>query len=561
MIEGREQARFAREPQPGPIVAAALAREHLDRDLTAELEIAREHHDAHAAAAEDADRFESRRQARHRAAIARVLQDRDSTDDGIDAGRPTVVKPEVAIVHHGKIRSQCQRAEPSPLSYADSVNDELSTWVTMRDGRATAVTFRRLRLDVITGPDAGTARSFAQPHIRVGAHRSCDVVLNDPRVSGAHAEIALDVHGYRVRDLGSTNGTFVGGVRLGEACVPAGTVLRLGGSELRLVALAESVEIPLPERDRMHGLVGSSVALRRVYERIERFAPAMATVLIIGETGTGKELVAEAIHCESPRRDGPLVVLDCAAIPPTLFEAELLGYERGAFTGADRANVGALERAHGGTLLLDEVGEVPLELQAKLLRAIETKRVRRIGGSEDIACDVRIVAATNRDLAVEVNRGGFRADLYYRLAVAQILVPPLRDRKEDVPELVEHFRAERGGRALTDEEIARMSAHGWPGNVRELRNVVERMMLDEGVALELESLAGKGSDRIDSYASPELAYHPARRSLLGEFERRYVSAILERHGWNVSAAARAAGVDRMTLYLLMERHQLSRPDR
>jgi len=286
-----------------------------------------------------------------------------------------------------------------------------------------------------------------------------------------------------------------------------------------------------------------------------------ATVLVTGETGTGKELVADAIHEASPRRDKPLAVLDCGAVPAHLFENELFGHERGAFTGAVTTTAGAFERAHGGSLFLDEIGELPLELQPKLLRAVESLRIRRVGGERDITCDVRLIAATNRDLAVEVNRRAFRSDLYYRLAVARLHVPPLRERREDVPALVDHFLSliPDGGRpGLPPELLHRFDNHGWPGNVRELRNAVERALVSPDVAT-VDAERPGDSERWSSYVNPDVPFKEARRRLEVEFERRFLAALLARHDWNISAVARAAHLDRMTVYKMLSRLGLERP--
>ena len=440
---------------------------------------------------------------------------------------------------------------------------ETGTWEASSMGRATALHVRCVRLEVVGGPDSGQGATFSQPVVRVGTHRSCDLVLSDRRVSRFHCELVLDEQGYRVRDLGSTNHTFVNGLRVTDAFLPPGARLRLGETELYLVPLGESVAIALSEADRFGNLVGGSVPMRRLYAAIGQIAPSEATVLVTGETGCGKELVAEAIHETSPRRAGPLVVVDCGAVPTSLFENELFGHERGAFTGAEETTAGAFERARGGTLFLDEIGELPLELQPKLLRAVESRRVRRIGGGEDIACDVRLVAATNRDLAVEVNRRTFRSDLYYRLAVALIHVPPLRQRLEDLPLLVDHilsFLPPEVRRPLPPEVLERFRRHSWPGNVRELRNAVERAVIAPEAALAGDGGAlGADPDRWTALVDPDAPYKEARRRLENEFDRRFLAALLERHDWNISAVARAAQLDRMTIYKMLQRLGLSRP--
>jgi DNA-binding NtrC family response regulator len=304
-------------------------------------------------------------------------------------------------------------------------------------------------------------------------------------------------------------------------------------------------------------MVGKSAAMRHLFQLVDRFAASDATVLVHGETGTGKELVADAIHQRSPRARGPFQVLDCSAIPEQLFEDQIFGHELGAFTGAGRATAGVFEAAHGGTLFLDEVGELPLDVQAKLLRAVETRRIRRLGSTRTMTCDVRIVAATNRDLAAEVNRGRFRADLYYRLAVAKLEVPPLRERLEDLEPLVEHFVAQLEGAGLAPlpaDFLERARRHTWPGNVRELRNAVERAVLvPHHPALADDEAAGAPAVGAGAAIDLSVPFKVAKQRLVDDFDRRYLEALLGEHGGNISAAARAAGIDRMSIYKMMRR--------
>jgi DNA-binding NtrC family response regulator len=447
-----------------------------------------------------------------------------------------------------------------------------STWVASgADGLPSGLRIRRCRLTVVAGPDAGLARDFEAHVIRVGARRGADLVLTDGKVSRTHFEIRLDPQGYRLRDLESTNGTFVSGLRVADVYVPPGASIYLGDSRLRFDPLDDSVEVALASSDRFGDMVGRSVLMRELYARLAAVAPTDATVLVTGETGTGKELVAEALHENSARKDGPFVVLDCGAIPANLMESEAFGHERGAFTGATAAHAGAFERADGGTLFLDEIGELPLEMQPKLLRALERKEIRRVGGAKTLQVNIRVVAATNRDLAVEVNKGRFREDLYYRLAVAHLAVPPLRERREDIPLLVEHILAglpggrERGPRA---ETIELMKRHEWPGNVRELRNMLERAVLFQQPGREPSvvfpapaAAAGAQADgpaEVRAPIDPTVPFKVAKQDLIDEFERRYVRALLERHGGNVSAAARAAGIDRMSIHKMLNRLGMDR---
>ena len=459
---------------------------------------------------------------------------------------------------------------------------ETGTWVTFLDGRATALRVRRVRLTVVGGPDKGVQREVEARTIRIGGRKSTDLPLNDPLVSGQHAELTLDEHGYRLRDLDSKNGTFVGGLRVKEVWVAPGATITVGGTKLLFEPLEASVEVALSADERCGGMYGRSIAMRALFAKIGKLAATDATVLVTGETGTGKELVAEALHDRSARASGPLVVLDCGSIPATLVESELFGHERGAFTGAISSRAGAFERAHGGTIFLDELGELPLELQAKLLRVLERREVRRVGGQKTIPLDLRVVAATNRDLTVEVTRGRFREDLFYRLAVARVHVPPLRDRREDIPLLVAHFLETLPGGgppSLKPETMDLMMKHDWPGNVRELRNVVERAALLAEVPsalgkVEAEPVApspspspstppapegGPGTSRYEVAVDVAIPFKTAKQDVVEDFERRYIKALLEAHDGNISAAARATGIDRMSIHKILNRLGLERP--
>ncbi|MBI4510876.1 MAG: sigma 54-dependent Fis family transcriptional regulator [Deltaproteobacteria bacterium] len=448
------------------------------------------------------------------------------------------------------------------------------------DGKAAGLRVRRCLLEVVSGPDAGLVREFETHVIRVGARRGSDLTLTDSKVSGLHAEIRLDEQGYRLRDLESTNGTWVAGHRVNDIYVNPGTMIAIGSTRLRFEPLGESIELAISTEDRFGGMVGRSVVMREFFARLARIAATDATVLVTGETGTGKELVAEALHEQSPRTAGAFVVLDCGAIPANLVESELFGHERGAFTGAVTSYAGAFERAHGGTLFLDEVGELPLDLQPKLLRVLERKEIRRVGGSKPIITDIRVVAATNRDLAVEVNRGRFREDLYYRLAVAHVHVPPLRERREDIPLLVDHFLANMPGGdsgKLRPETLDLMRKHDWPGNVRELRNMIERaVLLSEAPgaplpmhrsslpptprgSLPVMPLGDEKSGPVQVSIDIDVPFKLAKQQLVEEFERRYIHVLLERHGGNISAAARAAGIDRMSIHKILARLGKGKP--
>jgi transcriptional regulator with GAF, ATPase, and Fis domain len=431
---------------------------------------------------------------------------------------------------------------------------ESGTWIARRADGPETLRVRKCRLEVISGPDAGTSKELASPVITIG-RGGADLVLTDRKVSALHAEIRLEAAGYRLRDVGSTNGTFIWGMRVIEGFLGPGATIVVGDSAVRFLPLPDTVELPLWEGTQLGGLIGASAAMRGLFVAIDRIARTEATVLVTGETGVGKELVAEAIHDRSPRAAKPFIVLDCAAIPANLFEDQLFGHESGAFTGANRATQGVFEAASGGTLFLDEIGELPLDVQPKLLRAVETRRIRRIGGVHQIDCDVRLVAATNRDLAAEVNHGTFRADLYFRLAVARLVVPPLRERPEDIELLAAHFLALLPGAGpLPPDFLEWAKRNPWPGNVRELRNAIERAAT-AGVVFD-DTPAPKGTPALA--VDTTIPFKEAKRRLVDEFDRRYVEALLDRHDWNIASASRAAGLDRMSIYKMLQRLKITR---
>jgi transcriptional regulator with GAF, ATPase, and Fis domain len=441
------------------------------------------------------------------------------------------------------------------------VTDDAVTWVTRREGRVARLERRPFRLEIVRGPDKGLAKDFDVAIVRVGARPACELVLTDPTVSGIHFEVRATEAGFLVRDLGSTNGTVVEGLRVVEAFLHPGARVRLGTTEIRFKPHDTKTEVELHPDGRFGPLLGESAAMRALFADLAKISASDATVLVVGETGTGKELVAEAIHGASRRADGPFVVVDCGALPGNLVESELFGHEKGAFTGATSAFKGAFERADGGTILLDEIGELPIDLQPKLLRALERREVRRLGAESEQTVDVRVIAATNRILEREVNRGAFREDLYYRLAVVRVEVPPLRDRPDDVPILARSFALGLGTR-LGDFEIEKLGHHAWPGNVRELKNAVERAALLGTV--DLSGAARRGGEDAPPEAPPpvdlDVPFREAKARLVEAFERKYAEDALARAGGNVAQAARRAGVDRMSFYKLLARLGI-RPER
>ncbi len=415
---------------------------------------------------------------------------------------------------------------------------------------------------VLSGSAKGTTRPLGVK-LRVGKAEDNDLILADDTVSRHHCELTRANDGVHVRDLGSTNGTRVQGARVSEAIVQPGTVLKVGEIEIALRASARNVEVMPSDKQWFGAAIGRSLAMRSIFGVLERIAQTDATVLLLGETGTGKGVLARAIWTESARAHGPFVVVDCGALSYALLESELFGHERGSFTGAVAARQGAFELADGGTLFLDEVGELPLDVQAKLLRVLETKEFRRVGGNKNLKSNVRVIAATKRNLQREVQAGKFREDLYFRLAVVPITVPPLRARREDIPPLVHHILKACGG-ALTvaDETMQVLMAHDWPGNIRELRNVLERTVYlaraggqTELNLVSLPTAAGGGGGEVFHF-EPAKSYRETRARFDSEFERRYVKWLLGRHGGNVSAAAREAKMDRKHLHDMAKKHGL-----
>ncbi len=389
----------------------------------------------------------------------------------------------------------------------------------------------------------------------IGSHPSNDLVIDDATVSRFHCEVLIDDRGARVKDMGSRNGTRVDGVRVEEGYLKDGSRVRVGRSTLRFHVAGQRNRLPLSERRELGTMVGGSVAMRALFAQLERVGPTEVTVLLQGETGTGKEEAAATLHQLGPRAEGPFVVVDCGAIPPNLLESHLFGHVRGAFTGAETGRAGAFEAADGGTVFLDEIGELPLDMQPKLLRVLEQREIRRVGETETRAVSVRVLAATHRDLRHEVGAGRFREDLYYRLAVIRLVLPPLRERPDDIPLLVSRFVDEMSLDRETELRLrspaflAELRRAAWPGNVRQLRNHLQRAAIFE----EVPPLRPKAQASLHDLVEVDLPYAEARRRLVSHFERAYAERIIERHGGNVSAAARAAGIGRSYLHRLRGR--------
>ncbi|MBL8957303.1 MAG: sigma 54-dependent Fis family transcriptional regulator [Myxococcaceae bacterium] len=408
---------------------------------------------------------------------------------------------------------------------------------------------REYRLTVVSGPSKGRSAGLPAPLV-LGSAEDAGFRLEDPTVSRYHAQLKPRSDGVWVKDLDSMNGISVGGARVQAALVENEATLTVGQSMVRISVFENDLGAPLgPET--LGEAVAQSHAMRRVFGLLERLAHSDVPVVLLGETGTGKDVLAQALHRASARASRPFVVFDCSAVAANLIESELFGHAKGAFTGAAVDRRGAFQQADGGTLFLDEIGELPLELQPRLLRALESGQVKPLGDDTSRSVDVRIVAATHRDLEAATREGRFRQDLWYRLAVALVRVPPLRERIEDITLLARHFVKElKGELALSPELVSKLNAYAWPGNVRELRNVVARALLGEANVLEAPAGPQKPAVVLD------LPFKEAKERLVDSFTRDYLEALLHRHGGNVARAARAAGLARPWLHKLAVKYGL-----
>ncbi|HEY3669091.1 MAG TPA: sigma 54-interacting transcriptional regulator [Polyangiaceae bacterium] len=432
-------------------------------------------------------------------------------------------------------------------------SEDEPTKITLRAEPKRSVERQRFRLLVERGADAGTDLISSEDHVLIGRSPQANLVINDSFVSRMHCEVVAEKGGYILRDLGSINGTRVAGIRIREVHLQPNERVNIGGSEISFHLIDGAAEIGLHPEGRFGRLIGDSAAMREIFSRLARIACRDATLLLEGESGTGKELAAEAVHEASSRSAGPFVVVDCGSISRALLEAELFGHEQGAYTGANRGRPGAFVLADGGTIFLDEVGELDIDLQPRLLGVLERREVKPIGGSQPIPVNVRIIAATNRDLRREVNRGAFREDLYYRLAVACVRLPALRERTDDIPALARYFLRQQGFRGLPEEgTLERLMRRPWPGNVRQLRNAVEQI-----VAFGIEEISLDESP--ERLAPIDIPFKIAKARLVEGFERDYLVSVLAQCKGNITAAANAAELDRVHFLRLLDRYGLRRP--
>lgn len=469
-----------------------------------------------------------------------------------------------------------------------------STKISYINGEPDSIHLRKVELVVHPGLDnRERSLTFDKDIIDIGSSPTgTDVKLDDNTVSRRHCRIIQKDENYLVKDLDSTNGTYVDGVRIKEAYLSPGVVLSIGNTQVRFSPFEERIEVTPSSADRCGDIVGRSPKIRKIFSLLEKIAPSGATAVIEGETGTGKEVVARTIHEMSPRRDESFVVFDCGAVPDNLIESELFGHKKGSFTGAVMSRKGVFEMAEGGTIFLDELGELSLDLQPKLLRVLEQREVRPVGANEPVPVNVRVVAATNRDLEDEVAAGRFREDLFYRLSVVRIVLPPLRERIEDIPLLVKHFLRDRDFNRTDDDSrliesidkqaLDALEKYNWPGNVRELINVIERAcsfaetkiitlddlpdhVIDNDSPVELDTPSesnekSRWSEVPDKANLGQKPFKEAKSEWIDNFEQDYILNTLMRHGGNISAAAREADIDRKYFRQLMDKHEIQAED-
>ncbi|HEX4622757.1 MAG TPA: sigma 54-interacting transcriptional regulator [Myxococcaceae bacterium] len=445
-------------------------------------------------------------------------------------------------------------------SEGESATEVGGTQTEHQPREGTAQRWQAAQVRIRQGPNE-SFKPLVGESFTVGKDAGNDLVLDDKFISVKHARISRKAGMFQVVDQHSTNGTFIGPVRVYDAEVPLFTTIKIGSTELILEPVAST-----KKEANFHGIIGSDPSIRQLIELIERVAPSSASVAILGESGTGKELVALALHQRSHRADKPFIPVNCAAISKELIESELFGHEKGSFTGATNARRGAFEEADGGTLFLDEIGELPLDLQAKLLRALESGEIKRVGASRPVHVDVRVVAATNRDLLADVREGRFREDLYYRLCVVPLHLPPLRSRRTDLVSLADHFVKAFSPRGqtvrFTAAALDRLQNHPWPGNVRELRNVVHRaLLLRKGPMIDATDVSfDQELNRETGIPVPTVPPGMTLEQMLEKLERQIVEGALRRFNNNRERVAKELGVARSTLFKRLKDWGLTKQD-
>ncbi len=453
------------------------------------------------------------------------------------------------------------------------------------DGKGPMLVSHRQKLVVVNGPDRGSEAEIENTRLSIGTSSKNDLVLTDKTVSRRHCEISVRNERYFLRDLESTNGTELNGTPVVEAFLSPGARIRVGDTEILFEPKKKWERVAGSETDHFGQMFGTSKAMREVFAMLTKVAATDLSCILVGETGTGKELAARAIHEHSSRAGRNFVVVDCGAVSKNLIESELFGHEKGAFTGADRQRVGAFELADGGTIFLDEIGELPIDLQPKLLRALERREIKRLGAGRHVEVDVRVIAATHRDLPDMIKKSNFREDLYYRLAEVVVALPPLRDRRDDIDVIAdriveEHVADGSPVRHISPEAFRELRARNWPGNVRELRNVLRRAIAMASTdTILLSDLSLLGAERMSSSIPPpmwgssgtgagqpqldvaeDLPIKEARERWVAPMERAYLERLVRRCGGDLDKAAQEAGVHRKSLERLLRQHNLKASD-
>ena len=419
------------------------------------------------------------------------------------------------------------------------------------------------KIVAVSGPSAGRGFAVTRATATIGRHATNDFVVDDPRVSGVHLELTRLPDRLRVHDVGSTNGTWLGNHRVLDLELAPGAELTIGDTLLRVEVDSTVVPPPIPTKEAFGQLVGATPVMRELFSSLERIASKELAVLIQGETGTGKEEVARAIHAASHRANGPFIVIDATSLPETLAESLLFGHEKGAFTGATERRIGFFEAARGGTVFIDEIGELPAVLQSKFLRVLERREIIRVGGHTPLPIDVRVLSATNRDLRNAIDKNRFREDLYFRLAQVRVFVPPLRQRLPDLPLICAKLLARAGSDAMIDvEALDHLSSMPWPGNVRELNNVLLRAsaLASDGV-IRRKDVAGegegfRGTEGERGALDLSGTFSVAKDRAIERFEKAYLALLMKRCQGNLSAASRSADVARHHLRDLLKKRGL-----
>jgi DNA-binding NtrC family response regulator len=455
------------------------------------------------------------------------------------------------------------------------------------DGTGPVLVSHRQKLLVVAGPDRGAEIEVEGTHLTIGTAPTNDLKLTDQTVSRRHCEISVRNEKYFIRDLESTNGTQLNGTLVIEGILSPGSRVRLGDTEMVFEPKKKWERVTESEEPQFGELKGKSVAMRSVFSMLQKVASTDLSCVIVGETGTGKELAARGIHDRSARKSHPFIIVDCGAVSKNLVSSELFGHEKGAFTGADKLRIGAFEASNGGTIFLDEIGELPLDLQPALLRALERREIKRLGATKHIEVNVRVVAATHRDLPAMIEKGEFREDLYYRLAEVEVALPPLRERLDDVEVIVnamleEHAKEGVQRKTIDQQGMRWLMMQPWPGNVRELRNVLRRVLaMSNGSTITLDDFSAMSSGTSPGRmsippASPTseaggpivssedvaegLPIKDAREKWIMPMEREYLVRLMRRCSGDLNAASNDAGVHRKSLERLLRQHGLKTTD-